>query len=74
MGSGTAGLLPASPSLPIAGLPDAIGGGLTGSLTSDMSEAAPISLSATLIDSRLALMASPASLANQVASVAMPEC
>ncbi len=60
-------------SLPIAGLPAATGGGLTGPLASDMSEAAPLSLSAALIDSRLALIASPASLASRVASVAMPE-
>ncbi len=57
----------------MAGLPDAAGGGLTGPLASEMSEAAPISLSAALIDSLLALMTSPASLANRVAFVAMPE-
>ncbi len=74
MGSGTVGLFPAGSSLPIAGLPDATGGGLTSPLASDMSKAAPISLSAALIDSQLALMASPASLANRVASVTMPEC
>ncbi len=60
MGSGTAGLFPAGSNLPMAGLPDVTDGGLTGPLASEMSEAAPISLSAALIDSRLALMASPA--------------
>ncbi len=40
-----------------------------GPLASDMSEAAPISLSAVLIDSRLALMASHASPASRVTSV-----
>jgi hypothetical protein len=71
MGIGTAGLLPAGSSLPIDGLSGSRGCDLTGPLASDMSDAAPISLSATLIDSRLALMASHASLANRVASVAM---
>jgi hypothetical protein len=52
------------------GLPGNAGHGLTGPLTSDMSEAAPISLSAALIDSRLTWMASHALLARRVASVA----
>jgi hypothetical protein len=43
-----------------------------GPLTSDISEATPNPLRAALINSRLALMASPASLANRVASVATP--
>jgi hypothetical protein len=52
------------------GLPSSMGRGLTGPLASDMSDAAPISLNAALIDSRFALMASHASLARRVASVA----
>ncbi len=52
------------------GPPGNAGRDLTGPLTSDMSEAAPISLSAALIDSWLARMASHASLARRVASVA----
>ncbi len=44
---------------------------LVGLLTSDMSEAAPYPLRAAFIVSRLDLMASPASLASLVASVAM---
>ncbi len=43
-----------------------------GPLTSEMSDAAPSSLNAALIDSRLALMASHASFASRVASNAMP--
>jgi hypothetical protein len=39
-----------------------------------MSKAAPISLSAVLIDSRLTLMVSHASIANRVASVATLAC
>jgi hypothetical protein len=72
-GSGTVDLLAAGSNLPMAGLPGAAGCSLAGPLTSEMSEAAPISLSAALIDSPLPLMASPASLASRVASVAMPE-
>ncbi len=70
MGIGTAGRLPAGSSHPIDGLPDGRVCDLTGPLASDMSEAAPISLSAALIDSWLTLMASHASLASRVASVA----
>jgi hypothetical protein len=49
------------------------GGGrwaLVGPLASEMSESAPSPLRAALIVSRLALMASPASLASLVASTA----
>jgi hypothetical protein len=59
------------PKSPSTGL---VGGGrwaLVGPLASDMSEAAPSPLKAALINSRLVLMASPASLASRVASVAM---
>ncbi len=70
MGSGTAGLLPAGSSLPMDGLSGSMGCDLMGPLASDMSDAAPISLSAALIDSLLTLMASHASLAKRVASVA----
>ncbi len=70
MGIGAAGLLPAGSSLPISGLSDGMGWDLTGPLASDISDAAPISLSAALIDSRLILMASHASFARRVASVA----
>jgi hypothetical protein len=71
VGSGTAGLLPAGSSLPMDGLSGNTGCDLMGPLASDMSDAAPISLDAARIDSRLTLMASHASLAKRVASVAM---
>ncbi len=61
---------PAGSSLPIAGLSCCCGRALVGPLASDMSDAAPKSLNAALIDSRLVLMASHASLASRVASIA----
>ncbi len=55
---------------PTTGRPGSGSGALTGQLASDMSEAAPNSLSAALMDSWLALIASHASLASRVASIA----
>jgi hypothetical protein len=55
---------------PITGLAEGGHWALVGLLASDMSEAAPNSLNAVLIDSRLALIASHASPASRVASIA----
>ncbi len=73
--SGAAGRPPAAHSAfrsPSTGLVKVGRRTLVGPLTSDMSEAAPSPLRAAFIVSRLDLMASQASLASLLASVAMP--